>query len=260
MKIIDCHNHLHFERWLAKDYPENDFIVNTYCHRNFGEQDILKNMEEAGIYKTIVFPMPSKYVDLEKANNYILEQAKLHSEIIPFSVIDTKPEYWISKGAKGFKEHDYGQYTFRDKITRQPTFAQDFKETYKFMEEQGLPLILHAGSNRIERIQQDIYKDTPNLKIILAHLGADYNPLDKNQILKTLKELKNFPKLWFDISTINEIGILKEAFNLVGSEKLLFGSDFPEESPKKTLARLSLLKLPKKDLENVLYKNIEGIL
>ena len=259
MKIIDCHTHLHFRKWLAKDYPENDFIVKTYCHNNFGEKDILRNMNEAKISKTIVFPMPSKYIDLEAANNYILEQSKLHPEIIPFSIIDNKPEYWVEKGAKGFKEHVYGQWTFRDKKTRLPTFGQDFKETYKFMEEMGLPLILHSGTNRVERFQQDIYRDTPNLKIILAHLGADY-PLDKNRILKTLKELKNFPKLWFDISTINEVDILRESFNLVGSEKLLFGSDFPEESPKKTLARLSLLNLSEKDLENVLFKNVERIL
>lgn len=259
MKIIDCHNHLHFKKWLAKDYPENDFIVNTYCHRNFGEQDILKNMEEAGIDKTIVFPMPSKYIDLETANNYVLEQSRLHPQIIPFAIIDNKPEYWIKKGAKGFKEHVYGQWTFRDKKTRLPTFGQEFKETYKFMEEKGLPLILHSGSNRIERFQQDIYKDTPDLKIILAHLGADY-PLDKNQILKTLKELKNFPTLYFDISTINKPEILREAFNLVGSKKLLFGSDFPEERPKQTLERLLSLNLPKKDLENILFKNVERIL
>jgi len=259
MKIIDCHTHLHFRKWLIPGAPDDDFIINNYGNINSGEQDILKNMQEAGISKTIVFPMPSKWVDLETANNYILEQSKLHPQIIPFSIIDNKPEYWVEKGARGFKEHNYGQYTFRDKITRQPIFAQDFKDTYKFMEENGLPLILHAGSNRVERLQQDIYRDTPNLKIILAHLGADYL-LDKNQILKTLKELKNFPTLYFDISTINKPEILKEAFNLVGSEKLLFGSDFPEERPKQTLERLSSLNLSANDLENILFKNVEVIL
>lgn len=259
MKIIDCHTHLHFEKWLMPDAPENDFLVTNYCHRDFGEQEVLKNMREAEINKTIVFPIPSKWVDLETANNYVLEQSKVYSQIIPFSIIDNKPRYWIEKGAKGFKEHDYGQYTFRDKIKRQPIFAQDFKETYKFMEKYGLPLILHAGSNRIKRLQKNIYKDAPNLKIILAHLGADY-PLNKNQISKTLKELKVFPTLYFDISTINKPEILKEAFNIVGSEKLLFGSDFPEERPKQTLKRLFSLNLHEKDLENILFKNAERIL
>ena len=259
MKIIDCHTHLHFKKWLKPNAPENDFLVTSYGHRDFGEQEILKNMEEAGISRTIVFPMPSKYVDLNEANNYVLEQAKIHSGIIPFSIIDNKPMYWVEKGAKGFKEHVYGQWTFRDKKTRLPIFGQDFKETYKFMEKSGLPLILHAGSNRIKRLQKDIYKDAPNLKIILAHLGADY-PLNKNQISKTLKELKVFPTLYFDISTINEPEILKEALNIVGSEKLLFGSDFPEERPKQTLKRLFSLNLPEKDLENILFKNAERIL
>ena len=157
MKIIDCHTHLHFKKWLMPNVPENDFLVTNYCHSDFGEQEILKNMEEAGINKTIVFPMPSKYVDLETANNYVLEKSKIHPQIIPFSIIDNKPEYWIEKGAKGFKEHDYGQYTFRDKIKKQPFFTQDFKETYKFMEKSGLPLILHAVSNRIKRIQKRDY-------------------------------------------------------------------------------------------------------
>jgi predicted TIM-barrel fold metal-dependent hydrolase len=48
---------------------------------------------------------------------------------------------------------------------------------------------------------------------------------------------------------------------IVGSEKLIFGSDFPFAKPIETLGLLKFLKgLSARDLENILYNNIITLL
>ena len=123
------------------------------------------------------------------------------------------------------------------------------------MEKKNLPLLLHAGINRIDRIKHNILKDAPNLKIILAHLGADY-PINKLQITQVLNSLKNHKNIYYDISTINDILIIKEAIDIVSIDKLIFGSDFPYEKPAEVLNRIDELSLTDIQKEKIYYKNI----
>ena len=263
MKIIDAHCHLHKPQWLIK--KEEDFLI-THFNKNCDEKQIMQNMQEAGIDTTIIFPLPSLLIDIEKANHYVVNTAKKYpQQFIPFTIIDHKPEYWVKQGVKGFKEHTYGQRIQKDASGRD-IFSQEFKATYRCMEAHKIPLLLHAGVNRIERLKQDIFKDTPGLIVILAHLGADfpessnYRP-ERRQVESTLESLKDYPTLYFDISAGPDAGIIQLAVEILGSDKLIFGSDFPHEKPLKTLQRLHSLKnMTGMELENVLYNNIVKLL
>lgn len=244
---------------------KKDFF-NNYLNQEHTENDILANMAEANIEKSIVFPYPSIAVDLEKANHYTIAISRRYPDkLIPFTIIDHKPAYWFENGVKGFKEHVYGQ-----RLQRGPDgkdiFSQEFKDTYRYMEQHGIPLLLHAGVNRVERLKQDIFKDTPHLIVILAHLGADFPETNNHrpqleQIKTTLCALKDYPTLYFDISAIKEPEILQAGLDIVGSEKLIFGSDFPFEKPLETFLLLKSLKnISAQELENILYNNIIKLL
>jgi predicted TIM-barrel fold metal-dependent hydrolase len=263
MKTIDAHCHLHKTQWLIK--KEEDFLL-THFNKDCDEQTILDNMKEAGIEKTVIFPLPSIFVDIDKANHYVVTiSKKFPGDFIPFTIIDNKPGYWVKQGVKGFKEHSYGQRIQKDASGRD-IFSQKFKETYKYMEQNKIPLLLHAGVNRVERLEKDIFKDTPELFVILAHLGADFpegkgHLPQQEQVKSTLIGLKNFSNLYFDISAVPNPAMILDALAIVGSKKLIFGSDFPNEPPKVTLQRLlSLKNICSKDLENILYNNINEIL
>ena len=259
MKLIDAHCHMHKPDWV-KRHSKNDFLIEEF---NFlsSEKEILANMDEANIDKTIIFPMPSIEVNLEAANLYTLFVSKLYPEkFIPFTIIDEQPEIWFKLGVKGFKEHTFGQRIQKDKY-RKDIFSQKFKKTYRFMEQIGFPLLLHAGENRIERIKYDILKDTPDLKIILAHLGADFPNTSGHipeitQVVKTLKELEVFSNIYYDITAIRDLEIIKSAIEIVGIDKLIFGSDFPYEKPIETLKRIDELLLTDDQKSKLFYKNI----
>jgi predicted TIM-barrel fold metal-dependent hydrolase len=224
MKIIDAHCHIHKPQWNTAGKKEQDFFTG-YLDESRDEKQVLDNMTEAGIEKAVIFPYPSILINLEVANHYTAAISRKHpGKFVPFTIIDDKPGYWRANGVKGFKEHTYGQRIQRDS-NGENTFSQKFKETYRYMEKHQVPLLLHAGVNRVQRLQEDIFKDTPDLPVILAHLGADF-PEDNNhrprleQVRTTLAALKDHPTLYFDISAISEPGILMAALDIVGTEKL----------------------------------------
>lgn len=263
MKIIDAHCHLHKKEWYNE--PRSDFLIEHF-NEDSDENLILANMAEASIEKTIIFPLSTILIDLETANRYVVSiSRKYPGKFIPFTVIDEKPHHWATQGVQGFKEHTYGQRIQKD-AAGNDIFSRKFKETYKYMETNRFPLLLHAGVNRVERLKEDIFKDTPNLIVILAHLGADFpqsnnhNPYPE-QVRSTLEELKDIPNLFYDIAAVINPEILSDALRIVGSEKLIFGSDFPYEPPLQTLNRLRALPgITARDMENILYNTITGIL
>jgi predicted TIM-barrel fold metal-dependent hydrolase len=263
MKIIDAHCHIHKPEWVIR-HSENDFLIEEFnCISS--EEEILTNMNEADIDKTVIFPLPSIEVNLEAANLYTIFVSKLYPEkFIPFTIIDGHPEKWSQLGVKGFKEHTFGQRIQKDKYGKD-IFSQKYKAAYKFIEQEGLPLLLHTGANRIDRIKNDMLKDTPNLKIILAHLGADFPKTnghipEKKQILNTLKELKSYSNIYYDITAIIDFEIIECAIEIVGVDKLIFGSDFPYEKPIETLKRINESSLTDEQKEKIYYQNILNVI
>lgn len=254
-KIIDAHCHLHKPEWIYPGLRSPSFILEHYGQIPATETEIARNMEEAGIAKTVVFALPDVNVDLQRANEYVLGVAAKDPRFIPFATVDENPEYWLERGAKGFKEHVYGQLKIRKPHS---------DRVYQTIAASGKPLVAHLGENRVERLAH-LFSVAPDLKVILAHLGADF-PEDNNyqprpeQIRETLLALKGYPNLYADISAIRNPEIIREGINILGSKRVLFGADFPDEPPIKTLERLNQLSLSEKDLEQILYKNAQSLL
>ncbi len=68
----------------------------------------------------------------------------------------------------------------------------------------------------------------PELKVVLAHPGGG-----KRDILERLAKVAQYPSLHLDISGggIDRLGILRQAMDIAGKDKLLFGTDFPINNP-----------------------------
>jgi predicted TIM-barrel fold metal-dependent hydrolase len=258
MTIIDFHFHLHKREWERG----TSFLVFNYGGKDYTELTALRTVTSSKIRNIVIFGLPDSHVNIDKANEYVMRVRRdmPFCSFIPFAVVDQNPEHWISLGAKGFKEHSYGQENLRFQTFK----ADKFYYAYSVAEEHELPLLLHAGRDRVPRIKEDILVQFPRLQIVLAHLGADFDPArnyypDINQIISTLEALKD-TSVSFDTSAIKNLFILREAIRIVGSERIVFGSDYPEEHPKIALNRILSLNLPIADLENILYNNAQRLL
>ena len=117
-------------------------------------------------------------------------------------------------------------------------------------------------------IYLDIAKAYPKLKIILSHWGGGIPFFELNPKLKPL--LKN---VYYDTAAsplLYDMNVFKNVVNIVGSEKILFGSDFPlmlypkkQTSPDMKMFIENIhtdAGLSKKEQEQIFEKNISKLL
>ena len=106
---------------------------------------------------------------------------------------------------------------------------------------------MHISRNlfKYESFSQDIVSLLKNRTnpLILAHLSA-------------IEHLKN-TDVFFD-TALRTADDVKQAINLVGSKRILFGSDFPVTDINKELSKLDVLKTVVK--EQIIDKNAGNIL
>lgn len=248
--IIDVHTHIHLKKF---ETGESHWLLDQYGHKDYSIEPLLER-------RSILMGFPiSPGVDIERANNHVLELSLTYPNLIPFAIVDSKPDYWAGRGAKGFKEHSYGQRNLNFGSQR----ADKFLSAYDFAQKNDLPLILHAGRDRVLRVREMLL-NFPNLRINLAHLGADFEPENNykpklEQVISTLEGLKD-TSVMFDLSAVKDSKILKAALQVVGSMRIMFGSDYPDAMPLETLHLVEELNLSDSDLENILYKNAEVFL
>lgn len=124
---------------------------------------------------------------------------------------------------------------------------------HSWHEEEGLPQevldMLMAREMRFPvRIIAELGKRFPDTKFIFAHMGGMW--------AKALEAAKPYPNIYFDTSGFDpERGIIEEAVEIVGSERLLFGSDAPGRSYVAQLAKVKYADISKRDKRRILGEN-----
>jgi len=162
-------------------------------------------------------------VDAVMANEYVFAaQSAYPDRILPFALIVDDVARWANAGARGFKEQDILQAPERF----------DLKRAYAMVAETGKPLLLHGRSRTPSEVSDKIkvmLRDAPRLKVIVAHMGR-HTPNTAQHVEENLLALRDEPNVYFETSTVREPTIIARAVELLGEERVLFGSDFPFNS------------------------------
>ncbi|MDE0328188.1 MAG: amidohydrolase family protein [Anaerolineaceae bacterium] len=64
----------------------------------------------------------------------------------------------------------------------------------------------------------------PDMRLLLAHAGRGFNPWHTIEGIHSLRGLDN---VFFDTSAVTEAGAFEAVMDVMGHERLLYGSDFP---------------------------------
>lgn len=245
---------------LAAPRDPARMIIDAHCHagRGLKMQDpwntrgdlriTLRNMAEAGIDKTIIFPIENP--GYEKANEEIAEICgrnpkqflgfARHDEAIESGRIARLLKREVeSLGLKGFKI-----------IGNPPS-----RETMDMIAELGIPLLYHAYKTAVIRGLAEGY---PKVPIIIAHMG-NYN-FSWNENVEAIKLAREFPNVYMDTSCCSYRQVFELMVKEAGSAKLIFGSDGPEFDSRVVLYRVKLLNLPPAEEEQVLGGTIRRLL
>lgn len=107
-----------------------------------------------------------------------------------------------------------------------------------------------------EESMEAAVKNFPEIKFIAAH------PNDKQCFMRHLERMEKYPNYYLDLSGtgIFRYGLLKYGISRVGSERFLFGSDFPICNANMYIAAVNSENISREDKKNVFHKNAERLL
>ena len=153
-------------------------------------------------------------------------------------------------GMRGMKFHpDFQQFHVDD-----PRMLRIYEEAGDSM-----ILLFHIGDKRTDfsspRRLANVLKLLPGLKIVAAHMGG-YSEWENSWELIG-------KDLWMDISSTMPMLPTEKARELVlahGTDKVLFGSDYPAVHHRKAVEQVLSLGLSQEDNEKIFYRNAESLL
>jgi glutamate-1-semialdehyde 2,1-aminomutase len=100
----------------------------------------------------------------------------------------------------------------------------------KVAHEEGLCITLHMVKARAVADPSNqhwirIYCETyPGMQLILAHAARGFNPY---HTIEGLTALRGLPNLWCDMSAVADVGACEAIIEILGPDRLLYGTDFP---------------------------------
>ena len=135
-----------------------------------------------------------------------------------------------------------------------PYDASGMMEIYALAQDLGMPVNLHLWPSPLSELETAA-KNFPNLKLVIAHPG------DFGEAPERFRFVAEHDNVFLDLSGTGLFrwNMLRYAIGVCGSEKLLFGSDFPICSVGMNLHGVLSETLSEEDAANVLYRNFERI-
>lgn len=271
--IIDFHTHV-FPPAVRKNRQqffadETAFkcLYESDKSRLVGFDELLATMDDNQIDKSVIFGFPWKNPELiKKHNDYIMEAVSKHPGRffglccfdMMFAGAGEETERCLQGGLSGVGElaayeQGIGEAAYRN-----------LEATMNLCKENNVPVLIHANEpvghnyagkapNSLET-NYNLIKHFPDNKIVLAHWGGGlfFYHLLKKEAKEVLKNTR------FDTAAspfLYDVAVYKQAIELVGEDKILFGSDYPLLKPGRYFDEMSKAGLTADQLKQVKGEN-----
>jgi predicted TIM-barrel fold metal-dependent hydrolase len=276
--IIDFHTHI-FPSFIADHRTdffsgESSFalLYDTPKSKLVGANELLQSMDTAGIQKSVVFGFPWKDGDLfRKHNDFILESVeRFPRRLVGFCCVHPlvkgaaqEVERCLDAGMSGI-----GELAFYG-LNLTPDLIRALEDIMTLARGYDVPLLIHTNEpvghdypGKTPMTLQQIYalvKTYPSNRIVLAHWGGGilFYGLMKKEVRGALKNV------WFDTAAspyLYNPKIYQIAVDIVGVEKILFGSDYPLISPTRYFQEMSESAVSETSMKMITGSNAQHLL
>ncbi len=274
--IIDFHTHIFppYIKYRREDFFDDlgfKLLYHNQKSKIVTAEELVNAMDINGVDKSVVFGFPwLKEENYKRHNDYIIESVNRFPERLigfccfyPTKNSEKELLRCLRAGLKGVGEIAF----YNSDITL--SIIDSLKGIMDICKENKLPFLLHtnepvghmyAGKSPISLsgLYMFIKTYTEN-KVVLAHWGGGlffYN------IMK--KEVKDIlQNVWFDTAAspyLYEKNIYNIALNIVGLNKILFGSDYPLLSPRRYFEEMKKAGLDDVNMNKILGENAIKVL
>jgi uncharacterized protein len=247
-EIVDFHIHIGSSR--AATYEENG---ESELIKLASNKDLLHSyMCDHGIGKAVVFPLPMMPGREKAANDEVIQMVSGNSNLIPFSYLDPRlsesPDLlqtYVTQGSKGLKLHPVCH-----------GYVVSHSMCYPTIEEANhlnIPVLIHTGWGEYGEIRfiKKLAQDFPHLSIVIAHL-IEYQDI--------FTMIPPFVNVFVETSYSTHPKRIVQAVNLLGSERVIFGSDMPLTTPGFELYKVMQAQVSDLEKDNILFKNASRLI
>ncbi len=258
-------------KYIAEDRTFGALFGGASNARTASAADLVAEMDDCGVDKAVVAGYGWTSKDAARiANDYILEEASRSSRLIPFCGINplwgdyalTELERVAAGGARGVGElHPDTQGLLDCDLA----LLADFMETAR-----RLKLVIHVhGSEPVGHsypgkgsatpaLLAELVRRFPDNRFIFAHLGGG---LPFYALMPEVKELLS--NVWFDTAALPFLympEVYKATVAAIGTNKILFGSDYPLIKQSRALEHLKSSGLGEWHENRIRSVNLEQLL
>ncbi len=254
--IIDSHCHIYPEKIAAKAIGGTDSFYGVISSEHGMGSELTSKRFEYGVDKFVVQSVATTAKQVKSINEFIAGEVERSGGLFtglgtlyPDSP-DLASDYHHLRelGLHGVKLHPD---------------IQDFKlddyrclKIYELCEQDDMPILIHTGDSRYDNSNPNrlapILKIYSGLRIVGAHLGG-YSVWESAS-----RELCDFENLYVDCSsTFGFIGAdaAREIIMRYGTDRVLFGTDYPMWNPTRELETFFSLGLSDGDNRKILSEN-----
>ena len=256
--VIDVHVHVYPDKIAERASQSVGDFYSIPMTKVGSIQAYLNTVANSPITHSVIHSVAVKPSNVESINNFIAAACQENPCFTGFATLhqdyenpEAEIERIIGLGLRGIKLHPDTQGVNMD----DPRLMR----IYEIIEGR-LPVIIHCGDYRYDyshpRRLKNVLRTFPNLVVDAAHFGGwslfDY-------ALEYLEDEHCFLDM---SSSIEFLGPrrTKELCDIYGSERILFGSDFPMWNPVSELERFTELGFTQEQLDNMLFRNAERFL
>ena len=235
-------------------------VIDAHCHVGYGQamtapwttrapvEIVLRHMEEAGIDRTVIFPVND--ADYEKPNQRVAETCgHYQGKFIGFAKHDPETERGRIERLLRHEVENLGLKGL--KLHKLPT-----REVLDVVAGLRIPIIYHPKEVSMFHMIAGGY---PQITFFMAHMGC-YLSKDVTWHYQAIDIARRYPNVYLETSGVVAQSFLELAVQELGPDRILFGSDGPENDSRLELFKIRLLKLTPDAEAKVLGGNVQRLL
>jgi predicted TIM-barrel fold metal-dependent hydrolase len=276
--IIDAHTHIFPEKIRRSrekffaDEPAFKKLYQSPKSRLIGAREMLAAMDENQVDKAVVFGFPWKDSLLFKQHNdYISEVVNRYPQrFIGLGCFDPVSDGAAEEARRCLQKTGLagiGELAFYQNGIENSALTR-LGPVMEVCNDLDLPVMIHTNEpightypgktpNTLAQIYQ-LIQTFPQNKIILAHWGGGlfFFSLLKKEVKASLKNV------YFDTAAspyLYDVDVYRLAIELVGKEKILFGSDFPLLSPGRYFDEMKTAGLSDNEMQQICGLNAAAL-
>lgn len=232
-------------------YDIHSHLGKTSSGENNTPSELVDELKKYGISKVGISSLSG--VDNRFQNDLIFNATKEYpDEIVGYGFINPKDSNALDEIDRCLGEYKFKAIKFHSwKHGYYPDNLPNMDNLLDKIEKYGVHIQTHVGTAPLSTpyVWAEYAKKHPNLRFVFTHIG--YYEFG----LSTIEAIKDLKNVYVETSGQFDIEVLKKAIEVLGSNRVCFGTDWPYKPINIEISKFYELNLPKEDLEQIFYKN-----